>query len=79
MPSYLGALILKYSKKIMNNFVQEINGFYKNSIYYGDTYSLYIKKNFPMYRTKVVWLDLIYGKVKMIINLEALFTNCASC
>ena len=28
----------------MNNFIREINGFYNNSIYYGDTDSLYIKK-----------------------------------
>ena len=28
----------------MNNFIREKNGFYNNSIYYGDTDSLYIEK-----------------------------------
>ena len=44
LPSQLGAFILSNSKRIMNNFIREINGFYNNSIYYGDTDSLYIKK-----------------------------------
>ena len=30
----------------MNNFIREINGFYNNSIYYGDTDSLYIERNY---------------------------------
>ena len=37
LPAVLGAFILSNSKRIMNNFITEINGFYKNSIYYGDT------------------------------------------
>ena len=44
LPSHLGAFILSNSKRIMNNFIREINGFYNNSIYYGDTDSLYIEK-----------------------------------
>ena len=28
----------------MNKVIREINGFYNNSIYYGDTDSLYIEK-----------------------------------
>ena len=30
----------------MNNFFREINGFYNNSIYYGDTDSFYIEKKY---------------------------------
>ena len=30
----------------MSNFIREINGFYNNSIYYGDTDSLYIEKKY---------------------------------
>ena len=30
----------------MNNFIREINGFYNNNIYYGDTDSLYIEKKY---------------------------------
>ena len=46
LPAVLGAFILSNSKRIMNNFIREINGFYNNSIYYGDTDSLYIEKNY---------------------------------
>ena len=42
----LGAFILSNSKRIMNNFVREINGFYENSINFGDTDSLYTEKKY---------------------------------
>ena len=42
LPSQLGAL--SNSKRIMNNFIREINGFYISSVYYGDTDSLYKEK-----------------------------------
>ncbi|ESO87634.1 hypothetical protein LOTGIDRAFT_175942 [Lottia gigantea] len=41
-PSHLGSFILSHRKKIMNNFIHVINGFYKPEIYYTDTDSLYI-------------------------------------
>ena len=44
LPAVLGAFILSTSKGIRNNFVREINGFYNNSIYYGDTDRLYIER-----------------------------------
>ena len=44
LPAHLGAFILSHIKRIMNNFLKEINGFHKNNIYYGDTDSLYIEK-----------------------------------
>ena len=34
LPAVLGAFILSNSKRIMNNFIREINGFYNNSVYY---------------------------------------------
>ena len=46
LPSQLGASILSNSKRTMNKFIREINGFYNNSINYGDTDSLYIVKKF---------------------------------
>ena len=46
LPAVLVAFILSNSKRIMNNFIREINGFYNNGIYYGDTYSLYIEKKY---------------------------------
>ena len=30
----------------MNSFIRELNGFYNNSLYYGDTESLYIEKKY---------------------------------
>ena len=44
LPSHLGAFILSNSRRFMNKFIREINGFYNNSIYYTDTDSLYIEK-----------------------------------
>ena len=46
--SHLGAFILSNSKRIMNNFIREINGFYNNSIYDGDMDSMYMEKNYGM-------------------------------
>ena len=43
MPLHLGAFVLSNSKKIMNNFIHAINGFYTNDVYYIDTDSLYIE------------------------------------
>ena len=43
----------------MNNFIREINGFHKNSMYYGDADSLYIEKK--------VWHAL--DKAKLIKTL----------
>ena len=46
LPAVLGAFILSNTKRIMNKFIREINGFYNNSIYYGDTDSLYTEKKY---------------------------------
>ena len=40
LPSHLGAFIFSNARRIMNNFIREVNGFYKNIINYGDTDSL---------------------------------------
>ena len=44
LPSPLGAIILSNSKRIMDIFIKEVNGFYNNNIYYTDTDNLYIEK-----------------------------------
>ena len=46
LPSHLRAFILRNSKRNMNILIREINRFYDNSIYYGDTDSLYIEKRY---------------------------------
>ena len=33
MPLHLGAFVLSNSKRIMNNFIHAINGFYTNDVY----------------------------------------------
>ena len=48
LPFQLGAFMLSNSKRILNKFIRDINEFYNNSINYGDTDSLYIKKNIGM-------------------------------
>ena len=48
LPTHSGAFILNNSKRLMNNFIREINGFYIYSIYYRETDSLYIEKNTGM-------------------------------
>ena len=40
MPLHLGAFVLSNSKRIMNNFIHAINGFYTNDVYYTGTDSL---------------------------------------
>ena len=44
MPSHFGSYILSHSKRLMNNFIRQMDGFYNNGIYYTDTDSLYIHK-----------------------------------
>ena len=44
MPSLFGSFILSHSKRLMNDVIRQIDGFYNNSIYYGDTDSVYIHK-----------------------------------
>jgi len=45
MPLYLGSLILAYSRKIMNNLIESIDGFKNNEVYYTDTDSIYIRSS----------------------------------
>ena len=64
LPSRLGALILSNSKRNMNSFIREVNGFYINSIYYGDKDSLYIEKKYwdMLNKANLVGKNLCVGK-----------------
>ena len=64
LPSHLGAFILSNSKRNMNNFIREINGFYNNSIYYTDTDSLYLDNKYwdVLDKAKLVGKNLCQGK-----------------
>ena len=44
MPSHFGSYILSHSKRLMNYVIDQVNGFYNNTIYYTDTDSGYIHK-----------------------------------
>ena len=46
LPEVLGAFILSNNKRNMKNFFRDVNGFYNNNIYYGETDSLYIEKKY---------------------------------
>ena len=64
LPAVLGAFILSNSKRIMNIFNGGINGYYNNSIYYGDTDSLYVEKKYwdVLDKTNLVGEGLCQGK-----------------
>ena len=64
LPAVLRAFILANSRRIMNEFIRKINGFYSNNIYYTDTDSLYIgKKNWDVLdKADLVGEELCQGK-----------------
>ena len=64
LPVVLGASILSNSRRIMNKFIREINGFYNNNIYYTDCDSLYIEKRYwdVLDEANLVGKDLCRGK-----------------
>ena len=43
MPLHLSAFVLTISKRFMNSYIQAINGFFTNDVYFGDTDSLCIE------------------------------------
>ena len=51
MPSHFGSSVLSHSKRLMNDVINQIGGFYNNNIYYTDTDSLYIHEKY--------WSDLV--------------------
>ena len=64
MPLHFGAFVLSNSKKIMNNFIHSIDGFYTNDVYYTDRDSLYIQnKHWDKLETAgLVGKGLLQGK-----------------
>ena len=64
MPLQLGAFVLSNSKRIMNNFIHAINGFYTNDVYYTDTDSLYIENKHwgKLDNAGLVGKNLLQGK-----------------
>ena len=64
MPLHLGAFVLSNSKRIMNNFIQAIIGFYTNDLYYNDTDSLYIENKHweKLEKVGLVGKNVLQGK-----------------
>ena len=64
MPLHLGAFVLSNSKRIMNNFIHAIDGFYTNYVYYTDTDSLYIENKHweKLEKAGLVGKNLLQGK-----------------
>ena len=64
MPLHLGAFVLSNNKRIMNNFIHAINGFYTNDVYYTDTDSLYIENKHwdKLDQAGLVGKNLLQGK-----------------
>ena len=64
MPLHLGSFVLSNSKRIMNNFIHAINGFYTNDVYYTDTDSLYIENKHwdKLEKAGLVGKNLLQGK-----------------
>ena len=46
MPSHFGSGILSHSKRLMNDVIRQIGGFYDDNFYSTDTDSLYIHKKY---------------------------------
>ena len=46
VPSHFGCNILSHSKRLMNDEIKQLDGFYRTGPYYTDTDSLYIHKKF---------------------------------
>ena len=64
MPLHLGAFVLSNSKRIMNNFIHVIGGFYTNDVYYTDMDSLYIENKHwdNLDKAGLVGKNLLQGK-----------------
>ena len=64
MPLHLGAFVLSNSKRIMNNFIHAIGGFYTNDIYYTDTDAIYIESKHwnKLDKAGLVGKELLQGK-----------------
>ena len=68
MPRHLGAFVLsnskRNSKRVMNNFIHAINGFYTNDVYYRDTDSVNIESKHwdKLDKASLVDKNLLQGK-----------------
>ena len=64
LPLQLDVFILSNSKRIMNNYIHAIDGFYSNDVYYTETDSLYIENKHwdKLNKAGLVGKNLLQGK-----------------
>ena len=64
LPLHLAVFRLSNSKRIMNNFLHAVGGFYTNDVYYNDTDSLYIENKHwdKLNKAGLVGENLLQGK-----------------
>ena len=64
LPLQLAVFILSNSKRITNNFIHAIDGFYTNDVYYTDIDSLYIESKHweKLDKAGLVGKSLLQGK-----------------
>ena len=64
MPLHLGACVVSNSKRILNNFIHAIGGFYTNDVHYTDCDTLYIENKHweKLDRPGFVRKNLLQGK-----------------
>ena len=64
MPPLLGSFVLSISKRIMNNFIHAVHGFYTNDLYYEDTDSMYNENKHldKLDKAGLVGKNLLQGK-----------------
>ena len=72
IPLHLGAFVLSNSKRIMNNFIHAIDGFFTNDVYYTDTDSLYIENRHwdKLNEVRLVGKRPLKGKIITDLILE---------
>ena len=76
LPLQIAVFILSHSKRIMNNFIHAIDGFYSNDVYYTDTDSLYIENNHWDKLKEKNSSVRTYVKEKMIMEMEVSSMLC---
>ena len=75
MPSHLDIFMLSKNQSIMKMFVQEIDDFYSNKVYYQDTDSLYILIGHYEKLREVSYVGKLLGQEKMIKEMVVFFMD----
>ena len=75
MPSHLGSYVLSHWKRLMNEVINHMDGFYSESIHYSDCDSINVHKNECNNLEKGVILKTGSVLVKMITVRKTVFSG----